>query len=107
MFHRLNRTEYQNSVNALLGTALPLRARLPPDPLLYGFDNDADAPVSAPLVQRYLELAHEAVAPRSASPRAHARLVPCAPATDPGCVRRAVAAFLPRAFRRPVERGRD
>jgi hypothetical protein len=42
MFHRLNRIEYQNSVNGLLGTKLPLADSLPVDSLVNGFDNNAD-----------------------------------------------------------------
>ena len=99
-FHRLNRTEYQNTVNALLGTEQPLRAGLPPDALLYGFDNNADGPVSAPLVQRYLNLAQTAVAAALASPASRAALIPCA-LEQPGCRRQVLQEFLLRAFRRP------
>jgi hypothetical protein len=102
VFHRLNRTEYHNSVNALLGTKLPLREQLPVDSLLYGFDNNADAAVSAPLLQRYLDLARSAVAAALADAVTRAGLVPCSPGRDVDCPRRVLATFLPRAFRRPV-----
>jgi hypothetical protein len=100
-FHRLNRTEYQNTVNALLGTQQTLRAGLPPDALLYGFDNNVDGPVSAPLVQRYLNLAETAVAAALDSPASRAALIPCA-LEQPACRRQVLQRFLPRAFRRPV-----
>jgi hypothetical protein len=100
-FHRLNRTEYQNTVNALLGIQQALRAGLPPDALLYGFDNNADGPVSAPLVQRYLNLAQTAVAAALESPASRAGLIPCA-LDNPGCRRQVLQRFLLRAFRRPA-----
>jgi hypothetical protein len=102
VFHRLNRSEYQNSVNTLLGTALPLRDQLPVDSLLYGFDNNADAAVSAPLLQRYLDIARDAVAAALADVRARDRLIPCALEREPGCARRVVEGFLTLAFRRPA-----
>src|SRR5688572_30013472 len=61
VFHRLNRTELQNSVNALLGTRLALRDDLPDDDLVDGFDNSADVTVSATLMQKYLDAASKAV----------------------------------------------
>jgi hypothetical protein len=100
-FHRLNRSEYHNSVNALLGTNLPLRDQLPPDALIGGFDNNGDRAISAPLVQRYLALATHAVETALGDARSRADLVPCPP-QEAGCVRKVVAAFLPRAYRRPV-----
>ena len=101
-FHRLSRTEYHNSVNQLLGTRLPLRERLPADPLVYGFDNNGDLAVSAPLVQRYLDVAELAVSQALADPGTRAALVPCALDKDHGCARQVLSSFLPRAFRRPI-----
>jgi hypothetical protein len=102
VFHRLNRTEYQNSVNGLLGIALPLRDDLPADAMVNGFDNNADTAVSATLLQKYLTANQRAVEAALASPTAKAQLIPCVPETDTACARKVMTAFLPKAFRRPV-----
>ncbi len=57
-FHRLNRTEYANSVRDLLGVEIDPKAMLPPDEQAYGFDNNADALSMQPaLLDRYLAAA--------------------------------------------------
>ncbi len=102
VFHRLSRTEYHNSVNQLLGLQLPLRERLPADPILFGFDNNAETSVSAPSLQRYLDLADRAVTAALAGTETRQRLVPCTPDHD-GCLTRIVGTFAKRAWRRPVD----
>jgi hypothetical protein len=53
--HRLNRTEYANSVRDLLGLEVDPSALLPPDDESYGFDNNADVlGVSPVLLERYV-----------------------------------------------------
>lgn len=101
VFHRLNRTEFQNSVNALLGTRLPLRDDLPDDDLIDGFDNSADVKIDATLMQKYLNAAQKAVDAAVADPTLAGRLGNCEPAAA-GCLKNVLEAFLPRAFRRPV-----
>jgi hypothetical protein len=55
---RLNREEYQNSVNDLLGTDFELRDRMLPDDTAHGFDNIGDAQTLSPVqFVRYLDLA--------------------------------------------------
>ena len=55
---RLNREEYQNSINDLLGTNFELRERLLPDDSAHGFDNIGDAQTLSPVqFVRYLDLA--------------------------------------------------
>ena len=55
---RLNREEYQNSINDLLGTDFELRERLLPDDSAHGFDNIGDAQTLSPVqFVRYLDLA--------------------------------------------------
>jgi hypothetical protein len=55
---RLNREEYQNTVNDLLGTDFELRERLLPDDSAHGFDNIGDAQTLSPVqFVRYLDLA--------------------------------------------------
>jgi mono/diheme cytochrome c family protein len=56
--HRLNRTEYANTVRDLLGVAIDATATLPPDEQAYGFDTNADAlSVTPALLDRYLTAA--------------------------------------------------
>src|SRR6202011_5322975 len=40
--HRLNRTEYANSIRDLLDVRVDVSALLPPDDMSHGFDNMAD-----------------------------------------------------------------
>ncbi len=101
-FHRLNRIEYQNSVNDLLGTQLPLSDSLPVDSLVNGFDNNADVSMSATLMEKYLNSAQAAVTAALADVNARKTLIPCT-LTAAACQRSVVQNFLTRAFRRPVE----
>jgi hypothetical protein len=53
--HRLNRTEYANSVRDLLALDVDAASLLPPDDESYGFDNNADVlGVSPSLLERYI-----------------------------------------------------
>jgi len=55
---RLNREEYQNTINDLLGTEFELRERLLPDDSAHGFDNIGEAQTLSPVqFVRYLDLA--------------------------------------------------
>jgi len=56
--HRLNRTEYGNSVRDLLNLDVDVEAMLPPDDLSHGFDNMADVLTSSPtLLEAYVRAA--------------------------------------------------
>ena len=78
MFHRLNRTEYENSVNALLGIKLPLRGEVGDDDILVdGFDNSADVGIDETLMSKHLNAAQKAVDAALADAAAMTRLVPC------------------------------
>ncbi|MEK6703012.1 MAG: DUF1592 domain-containing protein [Planctomycetota bacterium] len=63
--HRLNRTEYRNTLRDLLGIdpkVVDLTAKLPRDDTGYGFDNIADVLSTSPLaVEQYLEAAEKAI----------------------------------------------
>ena len=63
--HRLNRTEYRNTLRDLLGIdpkTVDLAARLPRDDTGYGFDNIADVLSVSPLaVEQYLAAAEQAI----------------------------------------------
>ena len=56
--HRLNRTEYANSVRDLLDVQVDVSALLPPDDMSHGFDNMADVlTVSPALMEGYIRAA--------------------------------------------------
>ena len=58
---RMNRTEYEHTVNDLLGTETALAELLPEDSSVQGFDNVADGlSISSVLMERYLEAANTA-----------------------------------------------
>jgi hypothetical protein len=50
--HRLNRTEYRNSIHSLLDLDVDVAALLPPDDMSHGFDNMADALTITPAVMQ-------------------------------------------------------
>ena len=60
-FHRINQTEYQNSVRDLLDLDIDVAGLIPTDaPDQYGFDNNADVLALSPLsVERYVSAAHK------------------------------------------------
>ena len=56
--HRLNRTEYHNSIRDLLDVDVDVSSMLPPDDMSHGFDNMADALTVTPaLMQGYVRAA--------------------------------------------------
>jgi hypothetical protein len=56
--HRLNRTEYRNSIRDLLGVDVDVASLLPADDMSHGFDNMADAlNVSPALMEGYIRAA--------------------------------------------------
>ena len=71
--HRLNRTEYANSVRDLLSVDVDVAALLPPDDMSHGFDNMADVlSISPTLMEGYIRAAgrisREAVGDTEAQP---------------------------------------
>ncbi len=62
LLRRLNRREYQNTLNDLLGLDLDILARLPEDGRAHGFDTVGEAlNISGAQLQRYLEVAEFAL----------------------------------------------
>ena len=62
VLRRLNRREYQNTVNDLLGTGVDLMAYLPEDGRAHGFDTIGEAlNLSSTQLQRYMEAAEFAL----------------------------------------------
>lgn len=95
---RLNRTEYDQTVADLLGTALRPAADFPPEDSTFGFDNVAGALTISPLQARLYDAAAAALVDDAF---ARGRLPGC-DVRAPGCVQRGVAAFAAQAWRRPL-----
>jgi len=79
--HRVNRTEYRNSVRDLLGLDVDVSSLLPPDPKTGGFDNMSDALTVTPaLLQGYVraaeKISRDAVGDRQAPPLMVSYMVP-------------------------------
>ncbi|HKQ69642.1 MAG TPA: DUF1592 domain-containing protein [Polyangiaceae bacterium] len=102
--HRLNSAEYNNTVQDLFGTALRPADTFPVDDRGDGFDNIASVLSLSPLHLSMYQSAAAKLADEALSvPAQRARLVSCDLATGEACARTALTAFLPRAWRRPVE----
>ena len=105
---RLNRTEYANTVRDLLGIHVNAGHALPQDGAGgEGFDNAAETLFISPIyAEKYLEAAKSAVGHALADPDNRAQLLIAKPGgrkSADEAARQVLAAFLPRAFRRPVE----
>lgn len=104
---RLSRREYNNTVRDLLGTSQRPADRFPEDGRALGFDVIADVLTLSPV---HLEM-HEAAATAlideafkgGVTPAAAPRLLPCNPSEGEACVRRVLADFARRAWRRPAK----
>ncbi|MEZ4430985.1 MAG: DUF1592 domain-containing protein [bacterium] len=96
---RLSHVEYGNTLQALLGVHIDVKAALTPDEVVEGFDNHRDAlDVSDLLADQYRTLAEEAAAAAQLAP-----LLDCAPAAgDRRCARAFIVDFGRRALRRPL-----
>lgn len=72
LLRRLNRIEYNNTINDLLGTDIKLLDRLPQDGSAYGFDTvDVGLDMAGPTLERYMEAADvalDAALPRGTRP---------------------------------------
>ena len=106
---RLSRTEYTATVRDLLNLHVDVGATLPADSAGgEGFDNAAETLFLSPIyAEKYLEAAKLALSYASKDARSRARFLIAAP--GPGVTPTAAAGtileeFLPRAFRRPVDK---
>jgi hypothetical protein len=99
---RLSHTQYEHTVQDLLGVPEALDLTFAPDALDgFGFDTSHDLRVDLRLGPQY-RAAAEALAERAVTdPATFARLVPCAPVA-PGCRDEFLRSFGARAFRRPL-----
>jgi hypothetical protein len=105
--HRLNRTEYNNTVRDLLGTQLRPADDFASDPAGFGYDTNSDVQSLPPLqLDQYLTaaavLADEAIARGVAAFAAGQGVPACDPVADATCAPKLVRAFARRAFRRPI-----
>ncbi len=101
---RLPHVQYDYVLADLFGLPSSAATRFPPDPVLGGFDNNAEAlRVDARLLADY-QLAAEATAAQVVATAASlSAAVPCTPAGDgAACARQFVESFGRRAFRRPL-----
>jgi hypothetical protein len=74
--HRLNRTEYRNSVRDLLGVDIDVSSLLPPDDISDGFDNMADVLTFSPtLMDAYIRAAGKISREALGDPNATAAMV--------------------------------
>jgi hypothetical protein len=109
VIRRLNRTEFRNTVRDLLGYTGDAAAGLAPDPVAFGFDNNAEAlAVTVPQASEYL-LTAEKLALWATEDTRLAGLLGCADdiaAADAATQEACIAAWLPgfgrRAYRRPL-----
>ena len=106
---RLNRYQYTATVRDLLNVHVDIGATLPADSAGgEGFDNAAETLFLSPIyAEKYLDAAKLALNYASKDPRARARFLIAAPGpgvTSEAAARTILEEFLPRAFRRPVEK---
>jgi len=101
---RFTHIEYNNTVRALLGTTLTPADSFPGDVGADGFDN-ASGPqtVVANHLTAFEGGADKLIEAAFLDPAQRARLVSCDLASGNACVRASLEAFLPRAWRRPVQ----
>ncbi len=103
--HRLNRTEYNNTVRDLVGIDFQPAADFPADDVGNGFDNIADVLSLPPLLmEKYLAAAEQIVDRAMSAPELQASLVvPVATEGVDEAARQTLTRFASRAFRRPVD----
>ena len=99
--HRLNRTEYNNTVRDLLGTTLKPANDFTADNRGAGFDNIADLLTLSPVQMAQYQQAAELLSDEALG-AARARIVTCDVATGDACIRTTLRGFAKRAWRRPV-----
>ncbi|HYP12644.1 MAG TPA: DUF1592 domain-containing protein [Bryobacteraceae bacterium] len=105
---RLNRSEYAATIRDLLNIHFNAGQGLPADGAGgEGFDNAAETLFLSPVhAEKYLEAAKQALEYASKEPRARSRFIIAEPdekTTPSAAAAKVLGAFLPRAFRRPVQ----
>jgi len=103
VMHRLNFTEYNNTVRDLLKTNIRLPDSFPPDDSAYGFDNVAEILSVTDVHLGHYQTTAVALASEALSPGHRESLVPCdLAAQKETCVTTVVNALVPRAWRKPL-----
>ncbi len=101
---RLDRLEYDNTVRDLLGLEDSYTSGFPADPILDGFNNQADGQVSSRLRTEHYMIAAEQLA--GAALEQLGDLLPCEPGSttesEAECAAQFIASFGQRAYRRPL-----
>lgn len=104
VIHRLTRTEYASTVRDLLGASLASLDTLPPDTGGDGFTKTSVSQgSSANTLQAYEAASNELIDTVFSHPMLKGRLVTCDLATGTPCIKSTLQAFLPTAWRRPVD----
>ncbi len=106
VMHRLSPREYDNTVRDLFGTTERLSSNFPPDFAAFGFDNVAESLNMTDASFGYFSEAAKRIAADVLSPAKRSNVVGCDLAAEKeACVRSALTALLPKAWRRPIESG--
>ena len=104
IIHRLTRAEYANTIRDLLGASLTSLDSLPPDSGADGFTKASVSQASsANTLQAYEAASDELVETVFKDAKLRAQLVTCELTTGNPCIRSTLEAFLPKAWRRPVQ----
>lgn len=104
IIHRLTRSEYANTVRDLLGTSLISLDTLPPDSGADGFSKSSVSQASSPnTLQAYEAASDELVETVFKDANLKAQLLTCDVSAGIACIRSTLEAFLPKAWRRPVQ----
>lgn len=106
VMHRLNATEYNNTVRDLLNSSIRLPPGFPPDDTAYGFDNVAEALNLTDVHLGYYLATAKDIAEEALGANHRGNLLTCDLATQKeACAETTLRTFLPRAWRRPVTAG--
>lgn len=105
LIHRLNVVEYNNTVHDLLGTSQRLSSNFPADFTAFGFDNVASALTLTDVTLGQFSEAAKRIAVDVLAEHRSSVLSCDLAAGKETCVKTALEALLPRAWRRPVEAG--
>jgi hypothetical protein len=104
--HRLNNTEYDNTIRDLIGVAAGARSSFIPDEKAHGFDNIAAAGgVTSAQFEQYFNAAQTLADKAFADTATRGRIMTCTPtgAADTTCIKTIVRTFGRRAYRRALE----
>ncbi len=102
VMHRLNRTEYRNTVRDLLGTQLDPAANFPADDVSLGFDNIAQVLTVSPLQFELYEQAAQALAEEALTTSSIRDSIVFCDVAEASCRGDVLRELASRAWRRPA-----